>query len=110
MNTFILPLMLVVVVFWLYAEFKLGRWARIICGFVTILCSGFLVYAFCQIKPSYESAFHRSSIRDAGTLLKQGQTNVVISAFETYTSIAATGSTFQASGRMMHVLRRSQTN
>src|ERR1035437_1089923 len=101
----ILPLILVVWVLWLYAEFKLGRRARVIFGLIAILCSGFLVYAFCQIRPFYESAWHRNSIRDADVLLKQGQTNVLISAFETYSSIAATDSTFRASEQMMHIFR-----
>jgi hypothetical protein len=104
MNIIVLPLILAVWVLWIYAECKLGRRARIILGLVSILCGGFLVYAICQIRPFYESAWHRNSIRDAESLLKQGQTNLVIAAFETYSSVAATGSTFQASERMMHVL------
>ena len=104
MNIIILPLILAAFGFWLYAEFKLGRGARIILGLISIVCDGFLVYAVCQIRPFYESAWHRNSIRDATALLKQGQTNAVISAFETYTSVAATGSTFRASEQMMHTL------
>jgi hypothetical protein len=77
---------------------------------LAMLCSGFLVYAFCQIKPFYESGWHRNSIRDAESLLKQGQTNIVITAFETYGNIAATDSTFRASERMMHILESGQTN
>jgi hypothetical protein len=95
---------------WLYAEFRLGRRARIIFGLISIFCTGFLIYAFCQVKPFYESAWHRNSIRDAERLLKQGQTNIVISAFETYSSISATDSTFRASEQMMHILERGQTN
>lgn len=104
MNIIIFPLVLIIPLIWLYAEFKLGRWARIVFGFTSIFCSCFLVYAFSQIKPFYESGWHRNSIRDAEVLLKQGQTNVVISAFETYSSIAATDSTFRASERLMHIL------
>ena len=110
MNIIILPLILVVPIIWLYAEFKLGRRMRIAFGLISMFCSGFLIYGFCQIKPFYESAWHRNSIRDAESLLKQGQTNIVISAFETYTSIAATNSTFLASERMMHILKSGQTN
>jgi len=110
MNIIILPLVLAVAIFWLYAEFKLGRRARVILGLVAMLCAGFLVYAFCQVKPFYESAWHRNSIRDAESLLKQGQTNIVIRAFENYSSIAATDSTFRASERMMHDLKSGQTN
>jgi hypothetical protein len=73
-----------------------------------MLCSGLLVYAFCQVRPFYESAWHRNSIRDAENLLKQGQTNLVITAFETYGSIAATDSTFRASERMMTILESGQ--
>ena len=110
MNIIILSLILVVPIIWLYAEFKLGRRMRIAIGLISMLCSGFLIYGFCQIKPFYESGWHRNSIRDAESLLKQGQTNIVISAFETYTSIAATNSTFLASERMMHILKSGQTN
>ena len=105
MNIIVLPLILAVWALWIFAEFKLGRRARISFGLIAILSSGFLVYAFCQVRPFYERAWHRNSIRDAESLLKQGQTNLVITAFETYSSIAATGSTFQASERMMHVLK-----
>ena len=100
----ILPLILAAFGFWLYAEFKLGRRARIGLGFVSILCVGFIVYAFCQLRPFYESAWHRNSIRDATALLKQDQTNDVISAFEIYSSVAATDSTFRASEQLMHTL------
>jgi hypothetical protein len=110
MNIVVLPLILAVLIIWLYAEFKLERRARIVFGFIAMLCGGFLIYAFCQIKLFYESAWHRNSIRDAEALLKQGQTNIVISAFETYTSIAKTNSTFRASEQMMHILERGQTN
>jgi len=109
MNIIVLPLILVVWVIWLYVEIKLGRRARIISGLIAMLCIGLLVYAVCQVRPFYESAWHRNSIRDATSLLKQGQTNLVITAFETYTSIAATDSTFRASERMMHVLESGQT-
>jgi hypothetical protein len=109
MNVLIFPLILVVSIVWLYAEFKLGRRARVIVGLISMLCGGFLVYAFCQVKPFYESSWHRNSIRDAESLLKHGRTNIVISAFETYNSIAATDSTFRASEQMMHVLERGQT-
>jgi hypothetical protein len=64
MNIIVLPLVLAVAIFWLYAE----------------------------------------------SLLKQGQTNIVIRAFENYSSIAATDSTFRASERMMHDLKSGQTN
>jgi hypothetical protein len=100
---------LAILIVWVYAEFKLGRRARIILGLTSMLCSGFLIYAFCQIRPFYENHWHRNSIRDAESLLKQGQTNIVISAFETYSSIAATDSTFLASEQMMHILERGQT-
>jgi hypothetical protein len=75
-----------------------------------MLLTGFLVYAFCQVRPFYEHAWHRSSIRDATRLIKEGQTNIVITAFETYSSIAETNSTFRASERMMHILERRQTD
>ena len=109
MNSLSLPLILVVLIFWLYAEFKLGCRARIIFGIIAT-CNGFLVYALCQVKPFYESSWHRNSIRDAENLLKQGQTNIVISAFETYSSMAATDSTFRASEQMVHILQRGKTN
>jgi hypothetical protein len=110
MNIIILPLILAVFGFWMYAEFKLGRGVRILSGLVAILFGGFLVYAFCQYHAFYESGWHRNSIRDATVLLKQGQTNIVISAFETYTNIAATDSTFRASEQLMHILRDARNN
>ena len=110
MNIIVLPLILAVWIVWLYAEIKLGRRARIIFGLIAMLCSGLLVFAFCHVKPFYESAWHRNSIRDAEILLKQGQTNVVISAFETYSSIATTDSTFRASEQMMHIFRDARNH
>jgi hypothetical protein len=110
MNVIILPLILAVPIIWLYAEFKLGRLARITLGIISMVCSGFLIYGFCQVKPFYESAWHRNSIRDAESLLKQGQTSSVITAFDAYNSIAATGSTFRASEHLMHALECGQTN
>jgi hypothetical protein len=56
MNVIILPLILAVPIIWLYAEFKLGRLARITLGIISMVCSGFLIYGFCQVKPFYESA------------------------------------------------------
>src|SRR5271154_1295092 len=109
MSVIVFPLVLLVWAFWLYAEFKLGRQARGISGLVAMLCGGLLVYAFCHVRPFYESAWHRNSIRDGESLLKQGQTNIVITAFETYSSIAAPDSTFRASERMMHVLESGQS-
>ena len=109
MSVIVFPLVLIILAFWLYAEFKLGCRARIISGVIVMVCGGLLVYAFCQVRPFYESAWHRNSIRDAESLLKQGQTNIVITAFETYSSIAATDSTFRASERMMHVLESGQS-
>ena len=103
----LLPILcLAIPIIWLYAEFKLGRWTRITFGILFTICGAFLIYVFCQDRLDHESAWHRNSIRDAEALLKQGQTNVVISAFETYTSIAATDSTFRASQLMMHTLGR----
>jgi hypothetical protein len=110
MSILIPPAILGVAVLWLYAEFKLGRRARVILGLLAMLCTGILVFALCQVRPFYESAWHRGSIRDAERLLKQGQTNLVITAFETYGRIAATNSTFRASEGMMHVFKRGQTN
>jgi hypothetical protein len=109
MNIIILPLILVIPIIWLYAEFKLGRGMRITLGLLSMLSGVFLIYAFCQVKPFYESAWHRNSIRHAESLLKQGQTNIVISAFETYNRVAATNSTFQASEQMMRILEREQS-
>jgi hypothetical protein len=107
----VLPLFcLAIPVVWLYAEFKLGRRTRITFGILSIVCSAFLIYAFCQVKPFYESAWHRNSIRDANYLLKQGQTNIVISAFDTYSSTVTTDSTFRASEQMMHILQNARNN
>ena len=46
MNIIILLLILASFGFWFYAEFKLGRRARIIFGLTSMLLSGLLVYAF----------------------------------------------------------------
>jgi hypothetical protein len=108
MNIIILPLILVVPIVWLYAEFKLGRGMRIALGLLSMLSGVFFIYALCQVRPFYESAWHRNSIRDAESLLKQGQTNIVISAFEIYNRVAATNSTFRASEQMMHLLKHEQ--
>ena len=47
MNIIILPLVLVISMIWLYAEFKLGR-EHVHIGLISILCTGFLIYA-CQV-------------------------------------------------------------
>jgi hypothetical protein len=107
-NIIIIFLILAAPIIWLVAEFKFQRRIRVVLGSCSMLCFGFLIYAFCQIKPFYESAWHRNSIRDAEILLKQGQTNVVISAFETYNAIVTTNSTFLASEQMMHILERAK--
>jgi high-affinity Fe2+/Pb2+ permease len=103
-----LLLFLAVPIVWLYAEFKLGRRSRITFGLLSMICIVFLTNGFWESTVSYERAWHRNSIRDADSLLKQGQTNVVISAFDTYNSIMATSSTFRASEQMMHILRKAQ--
>lgn len=105
-----LVFIIIVLAFWLFAEVKLGQRARITSGLIAIVFTGFLVNAFCRVKPFYESEWHRNSIRDATILLRQGQTNTVVRAFETYTSIAATDSTFRASERMARDLRNAQNN
>ena len=109
----ILLLFLAIPIVWLYAEFKLGRKARITFGCLSMVCIVFLTNAFWGLTVPYERAWHRNSIRDADFLLKQEQTNIVITAFDTYGSIAATNSTFRASEQMMHILRNArnaQTN
>jgi hypothetical protein len=105
-----LLLFLAIPIVWLYAEFKLGRRTRIALGLVSMVCIVFLTNCFWMPTVFYERAWHRNSIRDAEVLLKQGQTNVVISAFETYSSIAATDSTFRASEQMMHIFRDARNH
>jgi hypothetical protein len=63
-----------------------------------------VIYGFCVIRAFEENNLHTQSIAVAEGLLKQGQTNIVITAFETYSSIEATDSTFQASAHMLHDL------
>jgi hypothetical protein len=101
---------LAIPIVWLYAEFKFERGLRITLGLLSMICIFFLTNAFWENTVFYERAWHRNSIRDANYLLKQGQTNIVISAFDTYNSIAATGSTFRASEQMMHILRKARNN
>ena len=104
----VLLLFLVIPIVWLYAEFKFGRRARITFGLVSMVCIVLLTNCFWEPTVFYERAWHRNSIRDADFLLKHGQTNIVISAFDTYGNIAATNSTFRASEQMMHILRSAR--
>jgi hypothetical protein len=101
---------LAIPIIWLYAELKLGRRARITLGLLSMICIVFLTNSFWESTVFYERAWHRNSIRDADYLLKQGQTNIVISAFDAYNSIVATNSTFRASEQMMHILQKARNN
>jgi hypothetical protein len=96
---------LIVPIVWLYAEFKLGRTTRICLGLLSLVAVGLVTYSVCSVFRVYESAWHRTSIRDAAELLRKGDTNRVQRAFDTYNSMVVTGSTFRASEKMMQTFR-----
>ena len=102
---FLALILLVVPIIWLYAEFKLSRGVRVALGLLSLVTVGILTYSVSGVFRFYESAWHRTSIRDAADLLRKGDTNAVLHAFDTYTSVVATGSTFRASEKMMQSLR-----
>ena len=99
-----------ILVVWVYAEFKLGRNARLVFGVLSIGGAVLLTYSIAQLSPVYESAWHRSSIKAAAELLAHGETNRVQEAFATYNSMVATASTFRASEEMWHVLKHDATH
>jgi hypothetical protein len=98
--------LLVIPIWWVYAEFKMSRRVRITLGVLSFACVGFVVHTAYYVRNYYEDAWHRTSIRDATDLIRKGNTNAVLAAFETYSSGVATGSTFRASEKMMKTLSR----
>jgi len=104
MHIFAIPFLVVPIV-WLYAEFKLGRPARICLGVLSLVTVGLVTYSACSMFRHYESAWHRASIRDAADLLRKGETRPVQEALDQYNSMVATGSTFRASEKMMQSFR-----
>lgn len=108
MNVFVVIPIALIPIFWLYAEFKLGRAARVSFGFLSIVVAVFLTCLFSQFTSEYERAWNRSSIKLAEELLAKGETNHVQRAFNAYNTIIATGSTFRASEKMWHVLKSEQ--
>jgi hypothetical protein len=103
-------ILLVIPIAWIYAEFKSSRGVRVGLGLLSLVVAGFVVYSISGVLQFYESGWHRTSIRDAAELLRKGDTNAVLRAFDTYNSIVATGSTFRASEKMMQSLRRDEAS
>jgi hypothetical protein len=104
MLLFAIPFLLVPIV-WLYAEFRLGRTARICLGVLSLCTVGLVTYSVCGVYRHYENAWHRNSIRDAAALLRKGDTRRVQEAMDQYNSMVVTGSTFRASEKMMQSFR-----
>jgi len=89
---------------WIYAERRWGLWTRIGVGLALMIACSVIAHEFAMFLPRYERTFHRSSLRLASELTAKGETQRVQSAVQTYTSIAATGTTYGASMEMWHVL------
>jgi hypothetical protein len=96
--------LLAVPAFWLYAEFKLGRAARICLGIASIISIAFVASELSSIMPIEESVLHGSSLKLAGQLMASGQTVRVQQAIDAYNGQASTGSTYSAAGEMWDVL------
>jgi hypothetical protein len=69
---------------WLYSELDGARWVRILLGLLSIILATFVVSEMRLIIPSYTTNFHHFSISRATDLLKEGQTDAVIEAFDQY--------------------------
>ena len=97
-------LLLAFPVLWLYAEFKLGRVARMCLGIASIISITFVVSEFHNLGTTYETVLHRSSLKLAGELMASGQTVRVQQAIDAYNGLASTGSTYSAASEMWDVL------
>ena len=97
-------LLLIIPAFWLYAEFKLGRTARLVSGIISIAVVAVLIDSAFQYRRSYEKIWHRRSMHLAAELLSKGETNKLQRAFEAYNTTVRTGSTEQASSDMLVIL------
>ena len=97
-------ILLPLLAFWIYAERRWGLVARISIGLALIIACAVIAHEFAMFIPRYERTFHRSSLRLANELTTKGETQRVQQAFQIYTSIAATGTTYGASMEMWHVL------
>jgi len=93
---------------WLYAEARLGKTARVITGTICITFTGFACHFFAKIIPRYESTAHRSSLRLAGELTANGETQQVQQAIQAYNRVADSGSTYSASMEMWRVLNQGR--
>ena len=96
--------LLVLPALWLYAEFKLGRTARISLGIASIVSVTLVIYQFGRIIPTHESVFHSSSLKLAGQLMATGETTRVRQAIDAYNCEATTNSTYSAAMEMWYVL------
>ena len=104
MESSIVFFLLVFPVFWLYAEFKRGRAARISLGIASIISIAFVIYQLGGTIPAHESTMHSSSLRLAGQLMATGETTRVQQAIEAYNGEASTSSTYGAAMEMWYVL------
>jgi hypothetical protein len=95
---------LVALGFWVYAESRLARTWRLGMGIVAIVVTGFACYRIASFVPELESFRHRRAMKKVEESLAAGDTQRVQQAVQTYNSIAATGSTYQASSAMSELL------
>jgi hypothetical protein len=105
MHSLLTLIFLVIPVVWIIAEFKSSRGVRLSLGLLSLVIVGVVTYSISGVFGFYESAWHRNSIRDASVLLRKGDTNAALRAFDVYNGIVTTGSTFRASEKMMQSLR-----
>jgi hypothetical protein len=97
-------ILLAVPALWLYAEFKLGRAARICFGIASVASIAFVASELQSIVPIQESVLHGSSLKLAGELMASGQAVRVQQAIDAYNGQASTGSTYSAASEMWDVL------
>ena len=100
----IVALALALFIYWLFAELKLGRTARIASGILCMVLVGFGTNVITLIIPKYESDFHKANMELVATLLTNGETQRVWQGIQAYTNAAATHATYGAALEMWDVL------
>lgn len=106
MHIVILIVAVILILFWLQAEAKQVRPICIWLGLASLVTVALWTYELASITPGHESTYHRGIMRRTGEFLAKGDTNALLEAVQAYNVVAATGSTHQASLRMLTVLRR----
>jgi len=101
---FVFPLILLSLIFWIYAENRLSCAYRIAGGVVSMAMIAYTANFTALIIPHYESGFYSSSMRLAAELISKGEPKRVEQAIQTYNTTAATESTYLASMEMWSVL------